>query len=296
MRRAPRRRRRARRRSATEQEVPQVSGAATRPSARPSPPSRGGFRHAHAVNTKTPEQRERLNGARAGRGRRAGGLVEGVLEAGDDQKKRFRPGLLEGDVAQQRGRGAQCLEGLVAAGRAAIRRRAVGRRRPRTHLSPFHRRAAPRASPHAAPRGRRGRAARASPPGKHCHRRPLNLQSRTGRGGRSRSRVRSCRLRARKRHIEAPPPLERFFGGDARAGSEMGAESRTGSSGMSGSWLKLMPSKAAGPGRLAAQLFGEAGMAFQQVLCARSAAAPVDLGAELILNSATATGLAKFCP
>ena len=53
----------------------------------------------------------------------------------------------------------------------------------------------------------------------------------------------------------APPPLERFFGGDARAGSEMGAESRTGSSGMSGSWLKLMPSKAAGPGQ-AAQLFG----------------------------------------
>ena len=39
----------------------------------------------------------------------------------------------------------------------------------------------------------------------------------------------------------------------------MGAESRTGSSGMSGSWLKLMPSKAAGPGQ-AAQLLGEAGM------------------------------------
>ena len=52
---------------------------------------------------------------------------------------------------------------------------------------------------------------------------------------------------------------EGFFGGDARAGSEMGAVSRIGSSGMSGSWLKLMPSKAAGPGQ-AAQLFGEAGM------------------------------------
>ena len=39
----------------------------------------------------------------------------------------------------------------------------------------------------------------------------------------------------------------------------MGAESRIGSSGMSGSWLKEMPSKAAGPGQ-AAQLLGEAGM------------------------------------
>ena len=66
----------------------------------------------------------------------------------------------------------------------------------RTHLSPFRRRAAPRASPHAAPRGRRGRAARALPRDRHCHRRPLNLQSRTGRGGRSRSRARSCRRAA----------------------------------------------------------------------------------------------------